>query len=108
MLFLKKSKVIFAYKIICALFVMTMLFMFIRMTIIYEKEIDQEKLIENNWNDENILHKEKYANDVNIRIPVFSENYTDNCKTNYLLYYAGALILGAYVNFKKLYKMGPI
>jgi hypothetical protein len=31
-----------------------------------------------------------------------------NCYSQYLAYYVYALILGAYINVKRLYKMGPI
>ncbi len=101
-MFLNKCQVISAFKIICVIFIAFMFFVFLRMTVVYERETLQEKLNQHN-NAYTQQDQENY-----LAIKLLSANNQDPCKINYAFYYASALILGAYVNFKKLYKMGPI
>ncbi len=110
-MFLKKTSVIAAFRIVSVLFVMCMFYFFLRITVTVtneetksDNEISIEKSYQLERNDDNQqIHISQLDH-----IKIYNQYQSDDCKTTYLMYYASALILGAYVNFKKLYKMGPI
>jgi len=50
-----------------------------------------------------------FNSEIEVEAEIESANENSKCLTSkYLAYYMYALILGAYVNVKRLYKMGPI
>jgi hypothetical protein len=111
MLFLKKNSVIASFRIVCLLFVMSMFYFFLRITVTVdnlEKINNIEIKLETFDNHEECRNNEEIHINQLDHTKIYYGNEGDDCKTTYLLYYASALILGAYVNFKKIYKMGSI
>ena len=115
MMFLKKKTVLLLFKLTCLIFVTFLLFVFIKVLCVNEKYNSQIIKTENGENclTENIFTKSQKsffdANYSSKRSLVGSEDKEEgSCYTKYLLYYVYALILGAYINVKRLYKMGPI
>jgi len=111
MLFFKKNSVIASFRIVCLLFVMSMFYFFLRITVTVdnlEKINNKENMIQTFNNHEIGRYNEEIQINQFDNKKIYKGYEGDDCKATYFLYYAGALILGAYVNFKKLYKMGPI
>ena len=104
-MFLTRNNMITGSKFISLLFVCSMMFVFLRVLIVDEQAGIKRKC----------LKKEKNHSDqsdeivASLDVEVTKEKYqTEYCVDTYLIYYIYAIILGAYVNVKKLYKMGPI
>jgi hypothetical protein len=111
-MFLRKTSVIAAFKFCSIIFVMFMLCIFMRVVFVSES-------LNEDFNKKGIqkIHV-KFSHETVVKhfcSNKFFENNEaiiieekENCTLTYLAYYACALILGAYVNVKRLYKMGPI
>jgi len=82
-----------------------MMFVFLRMLFIKEQNVSARKLTQKSQSD-NINSNEKISERINTSFTNDEEN--ENCLGKYLSYYIYAFVLGAYINVKKLYKMGPI
>ncbi len=105
-MFLSKNSLLTGLKIISVLFVCFMMFVFLRMLFVNEKSVlnrtsvnkDEIKEI-----DDKEVHIEKIeAKNLN------EVEDNENCVGRYMVYYFYALVLGAFINVKKLCKMGPI
>ena len=127
MMFLKKKTALLVFKAISLLFVCFLLFVFVRILYANEKISWELKKFEN---EKLLKHEEAYSANTSNKESLFTRifmmtseynmgnmNYDSGSETNlqdekcyskYLAYYAYALILGAYINIKRLYKMGPI
>ncbi len=125
MMSLPKASIINIFKSLSVLFVCFMMVVFFRVVFVYEgpelknkckaskaavnkKDIDtaldmpSEVKVEINM---------KEGKDVGDNQNIMQDNKREDkgmCLGNYAAYYLYAIILGAYINVKKLYKMGPI
>lgn len=115
MMFLKKKTALLVFKVACLIFVTFLLFVFIKVLCVNEKitsDVKYHEKIKHSSSEKNFAKSKENFFVMNF----FSENLLNIseekeekcCYSKYLYYYVYALILGAYVNVKRLYKMGPI
>jgi hypothetical protein len=111
MMFLKRKAVLLIFKFISLLIVTLMLFVFLKVLYYNEKISPEVKKIENQEVTGNeIRSKDNFftMNFISVYEFVDSTEKEEKCYSQYVAYYLYALILGAYINIKRLYKMGPI
>ena len=101
-MFINKKSVITVFKILCLIFVCFMLYVFLTILFTNEKINPEIIKIENEIN----TFKDYLLSSKNIFYIEDAEEAS--CVSKYMTYYAYALVLGAYINFKRLAKMGPI
>jgi len=113
MMFVNKKYLIFLFKILCVVFVCFMLYVFLKVLHTSEKINSEMDKAASSFMKETSFDIFKgsnmffydYVDLVNIHEDEISEG---KCYSQYMTYYVFALVLGAYVNVKKLYKLGPI
>lgn len=125
MMFLEKKSAITAFKAVCIVFVCVLMCVFFQTVLANEKNSFEVEKIKSEVQDLKLMKK---FNNVNAELRSdftfnsfhsFDSNTEDisldengegvaSCYSQYIAYYAYALILGAYINVKRLYKMGPI
>ena len=111
MMFLKKKAVLLIFKVLSLLIVTLMLFVFLKVLYNNEKINSEVKKFENKEVTRTQLQsKENFftLNFFSMYEFVDKTEKEEKCYSQYFAYYAYALILGAYINIKRLYKMGPI
>ena len=113
MMFSTKKSIIILFKVTSIVFVCFMLYTFIKVLYSNEKINNSIDIFETNL----YSHMTPYDAFKGC-IHLFNKNFEaketpeepqeTSCFTQYLTYYFFALVLGAYVNVKRLYKLGPI
>jgi hypothetical protein len=103
MMLIQKEKVLMLFKIISLIFVLFMLSVFMKVVFQNEK-VSAEIQFENDKSFflDHLLHSTDVIYNQNDEID------DENCLKKYSAYYIYAVILGGYINVKRLYKMGPI
>lgn len=66
-----------------------------------------ENEVKCNYNMKNLYIDIEISNG-DSKSPSSENRKEENCVQTYIMYYVYAVILGAYINIKRLYKMGPI
>jgi hypothetical protein len=101
-MFMNKKSVITVFKILSLIFVCFMLYVFLNILFANEKINPEIIKIENEIN----TFKDYLLSSNNF---FYIEDVEEtSCVSRYMSYYAYALVLGAYINFKRLAKLGPI
>jgi hypothetical protein len=113
MMFVNKKFLIFLFKIVCVVFVCFMLYVFLKVLYTSEKVNSEMDKVGSGLMKETSFDIFKgsnmffydYVELINSREEEISEG---KCYSQYMTYYVFALVLGAYVNVKKLYKLGAM
>ena len=104
---LKKSSVIAAFRIFSTLFVVTLLFIFLKVAYSDNERLSYHQMNINNSSRQEAPNQNGQHNRL-ILMNSSSHEIQPECRASNILYYVSALILGAYANFSKMNKLGLI
>ncbi len=111
-MFINRKSIIQIFQVICIVFVCCMFYVFVKVLYTNEKTNTEIDKFEDSLINTSPVDMFKGSNMFFYDFLDVTDSYEGipegKCYSQYIAYYLFALVLGAYVNVKRLYKMGPI